>query len=119
MVTNNRLVLARITVLLLLSAWVSAVSLRSYSHYREEMNLPPNSYADTTHEGSIDVAVMSHATAAANAFFVTVVARSIPPLSFGLSVFWLLGQLRTRSNSQTGSAPTDRPIRKFRLNDPE
>jgi hypothetical protein len=94
--------------------------LRSYSHYQEEMSLAPNSYADTTQAGSIDVAVMSHATAAANAFFVTLVARSVPALSFGLSLFWFIGQLRKRSSAQTGSAPPG-AIRKFkfRINDPE
>jgi hypothetical protein len=121
MVTRKTLVLVRFTILLLISVWVSAVCWRSSQRYQEEMNRPPSSYLDITQGGFTDVTVMSHATATADAFFVTVLAQSVPILFFGLTVFWVLGQLPTRSNTQVERTSEDRPIRKFKfgLNEPE
>jgi hypothetical protein len=93
---------------------LSFVCLRADTHYRDEMNRPPSSYADITQEGFTDITVMSHATATANAFFVTVLGQSIPAVSFGLSLFWLLGQFSKRS-APASAERAGRPTRKFKL----
>jgi hypothetical protein len=93
--THKWSVAARFMVLLLVSAWVTLVCWDAYTQYKKEIDRPPSDYIDMgAQEGFAELTQVAHATATANAFFVTTTVRSLPVLLFGVSIFWLLGQVQ-------------------------